>query len=283
MKTFVQIVIIALFCIGCNPKKAKDPAPAPTEIVADTQGTQVDTANGARNSLDYIGLYKGKLPCADCAGVETRLELSEDFSYVLTRKYLGRNDKEAEIKGTFKWNASGNGIVLSNLENEPNQFAVAENTLTQLDLHGHKVEGKLANGYILKKMTEAEAIRIEASPEEKQPVKITAIHWKLSELYGKPVKPIGDKDYYIAFKTDNSFTAFGGCNRIAGKYDLKGSGARMFQIISTMMACPEMKTEGEFKKALELSDNFVANEKVLQFRKGATNLLKFEAGPSLKK
>jgi len=43
------------------------------------------------------------------------------------------------------------------------------------------------------------------------------------------------------------------------------------------MACPEMKLEDDFKKALESSDNFVANEEILQFRKGGVNLLKFEA------
>jgi heat shock protein HslJ/uncharacterized lipoprotein NlpE involved in copper resistance len=279
MKRYCTLLLMAIL-VSCHPREAKNPPPAPTEVAG---AVMADTTHNSRNSLTYIGMYKGKLPCADCAGIETTLELAEDFSYVLNRKYLGKNDKIAEAKGSFKWNQAGNGIILSNLEGEPNQFAVGENSLTQLDLQGHKVEGKLGQGYILKKMTETEEIKSDESPTDKLPPKVTGIHWKLAELNGKEVQQIDNKDYFITLKADNSFTAFAGCNSINGRYEFKGSQVKLFRLISTMMACEDMAVENGLKKALESADNYVANEKVLQFRKANVNLAKFEAATAVKK
>jgi heat shock protein HslJ/uncharacterized lipoprotein NlpE involved in copper resistance len=280
----IVVAMLAVFlCVGCNPREAKNPELPPTEVIGDSVISDLDTVHTSRNSLNYIGEYQGTLPCADCAGVKTSIELAEDFSYVLTRTYLGKSDQKIETKGNFKWNVAGDGIILSGLDKEPNQFLVSDISLTQLDLQGRKIGGKLAGSYVLTKMTEAQAIKADGEVEKKLPQIITGINWKLSEINGKTVAQQNGKDYFITFNDDNNFGAFAGCNRITGKYEFKDSHARMFHIISTMMACPDMKLEDEFKKALESTDNFVVNEKVLQFRKGAVNILKFDAGQALKK
>jgi uncharacterized lipoprotein NlpE involved in copper resistance len=271
-----KVLILAVFAsaFACS-KKAKDPAPAPTEITKDTV-IAADQAHTSRNSLDYLGLYKGMLPCADCPGIETTIQLSEDFSYVLTRKYVGRNVKPTEEKGTFRWNRTGNAIVLSG--GAPNQYLVGENTLTQLDADGKKIEGAIAPKLVLKKMTEAQAAKTDAAPADAKPAPLTGVHWRLAELDGKPVKGANGKaDLYVEFKPDNNFTAFAGCNHIGGHYDFNGSKMKFMRIMATMMACPEMAVEDGLKKALEQADNFVANEKVLQLRKGGTTLAKFDA------
>lgn len=274
MKKIHFAIALSCFLFGCN-RKADNPQPAPTEITTDS--VIMPAAPTAKNSLDYLGLYKGKLPCADCAAIETALQLSEDFSYLLTRKYLGKSTKSVEQKGTFSWNEAGNAIVLDNTKDEPNQYLVGENTLTQLDMQGQKIVGKLAGNYILKKMTEAQAAKTDALPEKKTAIKINGIHWQLTELNGKPVKSKGEKDYSIEFKTDGRFGAFAGCNSIGGQYELKGSSIKLFRIMSTMMACEEMRVEDQFRKSIEAVDNFVANENLLQLRKGGTTLIQFEA------
>src|SRR5690606_23263594 len=157
--------------------KAKNPPPAPTEITSDT--VVVVDAHNARSSLDYLGMYKGKLPCADCAGIETSLQLSEGFTYSLIRTYLGKKDKIEEQKGTFSWNKAGNAIFLENLKDEPNQYFVGENTLTQLDLNGNKITGKLAESFVLRKIPEAQAAKTDA-PENQKPDPLVGTKWKLS-------------------------------------------------------------------------------------------------------
>lgn len=270
MKTLLFILL--LIASACTPKKAKDPAPAPTEI-GDTVVPEKDQT--ARNSLDYLGTYKGKFPCRDCSPTDVVLELSENFNYILTQTTAG---KTTETKGTFKWDAARSGIVLSGTNITPNEFRVFEDRIVpRTDMQGNILKGDQGIPYEMRKLSEAEAIKTDEAPADKLPPTLTGIHWKLSEINGKPIKPTGDRDYHIQLNKDGSFGAFAGCNRMGGKYELKGSKVRMFNIISTMMACPDMTVEDQVKIALETADNFVANEKVLQFRKGGRNLLKFEA------
>ncbi|MCH7415403.1 copper resistance protein NlpE [Belliella sp. R4-6] len=105
----------------------------------------------ALNSLDYMGIYKGVLPCADCEGIQTTVELGSGNSYTKKVIYLGKDDQEViETSGTFSWNEGGNTITL-NEEEEPNQYFVGENILFHLDMEGNRIEGELAEKYQLNK------------------------------------------------------------------------------------------------------------------------------------
>ncbi|RZJ65811.1 MAG: META domain-containing protein [Flavobacterium sp.] len=272
-KLFLLIVIVAF--ASCTPKKAKDPEPAPTEI-PDT--ILADTNHTAKNSLNYLGMYKGKFPLKGYPGTQVTLELSEEFNYTLQFIDTVGKGRKSETMGTFKWDSDGHTIELSNKTVFPNEFTVNENSLVpKTDRDGKSLTLAQTEKYKMAKLSDAQVVKSDESPQDKLPPKLTGIHWKLSEINGKVVKQSGDRDYFIQLNKDGSFGAFAGCNRMGGKYEFKGSKVRMFNIISTMMACADMKTEEDLKKNLETADNFVANEKVLQFRKGGVNLLKFEA------
>ncbi len=93
----------------------------------------------------------GTLPCADCEGIETEVQLTDNGEFVKKTKYLGKGDGTvSESKGKFDWNADGNSITLSGID-APNQYAVGENTLTHLDREGKKITGTLADNYVLRK------------------------------------------------------------------------------------------------------------------------------------
>ena len=49
--------------------------------------------HNAETSLDYLGVYKGTLPAADCPGIETTLTLAPDGSYALHLKYIDRDSE----------------------------------------------------------------------------------------------------------------------------------------------------------------------------------------------
>lgn len=119
-----------------------NPAPAPQP-----------TGDTAETSLDWQGEYKGVLPCADCEGIETELELNADKSYELTEKYLGKGDgKESKVKGHFQFDAQQSSIITLDAAGNQRKFFVAENQLESRDLTtGAKIEGALAAHYILKK------------------------------------------------------------------------------------------------------------------------------------
>lgn len=104
----------------------------------------------SRNSLDYHGDYKGTLPCADCEGIMTKISLNLDYTFRMTRRYLGKDDREYVIEGTFSWEECGNIIRLNELD-KPNQYHVGEMALFQLDMDGNRITGDLAHKYTLVK------------------------------------------------------------------------------------------------------------------------------------
>mgnify|MGYP005811542959 CR=1 FL=1 len=105
--------------------------------------------HSAMNSLDFMGTYEGTLPCADCEGILTVIELGVGNSYVKRVTYLGKDNNDvAETQGTFSWNDAGNTISLDG-EDAPNQYFVGENVLFHLDMEGNRITSELAEKYIL--------------------------------------------------------------------------------------------------------------------------------------
>ena len=156
MKHFVLPAIALFFLASCQPgaaKESKDSTSTATDSTAMVgDSSAADKAHTTQNSLDWSGMYKGVLPCADCEGIETVLLLNADNTYLLQTKYLNKGDAPAiEKTGGFTWNTEGNTVILSGIENAPNQYFVAENKIIQLDMAGQKIEGKLAEKYVLVK------------------------------------------------------------------------------------------------------------------------------------
>ncbi|MDP5188405.1 copper resistance protein NlpE [Rheinheimera baltica] len=108
-----------------------------------------DSEHSARNSLDWVGTYEGMLPCADCEGINTTVVLAADFSYQLTRVYVGKDAMALNSRGQFSWNEAGSTVLLE--AEQPVQFFVGENQLFMLDPLGKRITGELAARYRLTK------------------------------------------------------------------------------------------------------------------------------------
>ena len=120
-------------------------------IIDDEMFEDVIDHHTSQNSLDYLGIYSGMLPCADCSGIEVTLELGPGASYTKKSIYLGKDDDQVyESSGIFSWNEEGNTITLSG-EDLPNQYFVGENVLFHLDIEGNRITGDLADNYRLTK------------------------------------------------------------------------------------------------------------------------------------
>jgi copper homeostasis protein (lipoprotein) len=119
---------------------------------AEHNATSEEISHTAIKSRDHIGLYQGVLPCSDCEGIETSLYLMANNAYLLTKVYTGLEDDRAfKNIGDFKWNEDGTTVTLSNIDDAPNQFIVEDTQAIQLDMNGNKVEGELAEKYVLTK------------------------------------------------------------------------------------------------------------------------------------
>ena len=274
MKRQMLILVFGFSMLNCQNPKAENPAPAPTEI--EVVGNPENKVQTARNSRDYLGIYKGILPCADCPGIETSLELAEDFTFTMLMKYKERNVEPIESKGTFRWAADGKTLLLDNTKNPPDQYLVGDGSLTKLDIDGNKIGGKIADHYVLRKLSDTGIQKLPV-PQKDLSQNITGVKWKLVEMNGKPVQNEPENPLYITLDEMNAFKGFAGCNSIRGHYETRGNRIRFMRIVGTMKGCAQLQREEQFKVVLQSANNFRRDGKKLIFLEGETQIATFEA------
>lgn len=131
--------------------KAAEPAPAPAPAAA---------AQAPKAGFDlaaFAGGFNGTLPCADCPGIETKLELKGDGSYNIDETY--QDKKDGNHKGDGSWTAEEDG---KRLRLDPNSksdsdrlFEVISNDeIRLLDQDGKAIDSPL--NYSLKRVSVAQ-------------------------------------------------------------------------------------------------------------------------------
>jgi uncharacterized lipoprotein NlpE involved in copper resistance len=157
MKKAVCSLLLLILVFACN-NGAKEPNTqvATNDSVASSGTAKADSisspADNSQNALDWAGVYKGELPCADCEGIETVVTLNKDFTYTKTTVYLGKKDKQQyKNSGKFTWNNAGSTVTLLGVQDAPNQYMVGEQVLIQLDVAGERITSALAEKYKLTK------------------------------------------------------------------------------------------------------------------------------------
>lgn len=230
----------------------------------DTSATVLHIGDNSQVSLDWAGSYHGVLPCADCPGISTALAIREDGSYELQTRYIDRGDSIYVESGDFTWDPTGSHITLN--ESNGIKYQVGENQLFALDMEGNRIEGGLAEHYILKKADG----------------RITDIYWKLIEINGQSIEGVKTmKEPYLRLNTaDNRAEATGGCNGMGGTYELNDDNWRLSfsQFMSTQMACENMEIEQQLADVIQRTDSYaVANDTLQLFRARMAPLAKFRA------
>ena len=142
------IALFAITLVSCtNQSKKQNGTIQDTEI-----NESVIDSHTSEMSLDWAGVYEGLLPCADCEGIETTIELRENHTYLAHYKYIGKSADSNEFsqEGTFTWDVMGSTITMES-ENETSQYKVGENQIRLLNADGEVNTGNLAELYVLKK------------------------------------------------------------------------------------------------------------------------------------
>lgn len=149
-KSIIALSLVSVFLVACS--KADNKNNQEQTPTAASEAVAVDSAHTAENSLDWNGTYKGVLPCADCEGIETELELNADKTYELKETYLGKGDGKAfESKGSFQFDANNTSVIELDKTGDNRKYFVAEGYLKALDMEGNEITGDLADKYELKK------------------------------------------------------------------------------------------------------------------------------------
>lgn len=249
---FSGLLLLTLVLHSCTTRTSKAPEAKPD-------------MHNSRISLDWAGVYTGTLPCADCEGIQTMLQLKSDQTYVRETIYNGKSPEIFRTEGDFQWNADGNSIQLQTEqpENEASFYKVGENSIIQLDLKGNRITGDLAYNYVLTKDLSG----------------LTEKYWKLFELQGKPVSmpADGNKEAFLMLKAvNNAVSGNGGCNVFFGTYlHEEINQLRFSQMGLTRMACPGMDDENKFMEVLEKTDGYTVSGDTLILKASLAPLAKF--------
>ncbi|MGD9888064.1 MAG: META domain-containing protein [Halothiobacillaceae bacterium] len=85
--------------------------------------------------------YQGTLPCADCSGIDTRLNLLPDGQFQMRMTYLGREGSGVYSIGL--WQFKDGKLTLKDGTQTVEQFQIKDKTLTKLDMQGQPIASKL--------------------------------------------------------------------------------------------------------------------------------------------
>ncbi|OAD45020.1 copper resistance protein NlpE [Polaribacter atrinae] len=90
---------------------------------------------------DVSGVYIGEFPCADCVGIDNKMSLNSDGTFVLESTYRGKGDDTVFTK-TGNYSVE-NGKVILELVESPFKYKIGDNYIEMLDIDGNKIESEL--------------------------------------------------------------------------------------------------------------------------------------------
>lgn len=96
-------------------------------------------------------------------------------------------------------------------------------------------------------------------PSAAKEITLVGTKWLLVELRGKAISGSTERMEapYIQLTRDLKVSAYAGCNRMFGGYELQdGSRIRFTGMASTRMACPDPQTERILSDVLGATDNY---------------------------
>lgn len=273
-KGTILIVVAMAVLTACNTGKRASTPSGEIEGTGITASPDVaDPAHNSRNSVDWAGVYKGLIPCADCPGIEDEIRLNDDLTYERTMVYLERGDSRFSEEGRFEWDETGGKVRLladDTPGHEGNWFRVGENRLIMLDIEGNPIDNNIpAEMYVYQKIDLDHVI--------------TEKYWKLIELNGKPVAPAeeGRREAHIILKNEeNRIIGSTGCNNLMGTYELvdtETNSIRFSPMATTRMACMGIDYEQEFLNVFEDSDGYTIQNDTLTLSREKVSLARFEA------
>ncbi len=112
------------------------------------------------------------------------------------------------------------------------------------------------------------------TPPEKtpEPVVVEGKRWQLIS-FGNHEAKVPQKAW---IKLDKGrYQGFAGCNGLSGTYTMKGRSIRFTMDPSTLMACPDMRGETEFRKRLLQVDGYSMKEGLFTLERKRKKLLVF--------
>ncbi len=218
-----------------SPSGIADPAPA------------IASGPGPQSALSALpATFVGTLPCADCPGIRYQLNLNADHTFTSHMTYEERN---ATLDDHGRWELAGKLLVLHGSNNATDKFSLRDaDTLRKLDINGNEIVSPF--NYDFKRVPESAPGGSQATADRS----IENTHWRLTTL-GHVSVAAGSAQreaFFLLDPANHRVSGSGGCNRLAGSYELNGEQLKFGPMAGTRMACPEgMDSEQAFLQSLE--------------------------------
>ncbi|WP_339353452.1 envelope stress response activation lipoprotein NlpE [Xenorhabdus sp. Sc-CR9] len=110
-------------------------------VLQDSSGTQNNTAS-LGTILPTEKVFNGVVPCADCSGIETTLQLGKDGAYILGQTYLEAKSEENTFFDTGNWVIQGKKVVLTNQDGKKSYYQMKDDNLVMLDINGQPIQSQ---------------------------------------------------------------------------------------------------------------------------------------------
>ncbi len=214
---------------------------------------------------DWAGTYEGKLPCADCPGIDTRLVFNNDGTYSRSSQKPGSGNQPYKTSGQAAWDQK-HGLIILQDSGSAIRVPYRMNKKGLIMMHlgtGARPREERAEYTLFKKDTQ--------DPTEH--------YWSLVELNGKSVSGnLPDGKPHILFHGHNGTTdGSGGCNRFSGKFELlSGNQISVSALAATRMACAG-GVENDFFKTMEGVSSYEVKDDKMTLRRNGKIIARFEA------
>ncbi|MDY5813477.1 MAG: copper resistance protein NlpE [Bacteroides sp.] len=134
---FIACAGFALASCGQKAQQAQTEAMDSTKVAVE----QVVTTT-------HVGTYKGVLPAADAAGIETKLTLNADMTFAKSETYL---EKGESFESTGTYSVENDLVTLTDANGEISYLRLEEGAVRLLNADKEAVTGELADKYVLVK------------------------------------------------------------------------------------------------------------------------------------
>lgn len=189
--------------------------------------------DSSRTSVDWVGVYEGIIPCADCEGIRTVVVLTEEGFYKISQEYLGKSSKKFENHGPFMWDTQGSQLLLRGVKGGDIWLRIGENKVDILDKEKNLILS-LSEKYVLQKKSIKPIVKIEDIEEH---------YLTVIEIMGKKQEETEHRPYLFLNKNEKRLHGFAGCNRMMGMYEVNSNRIKFSNMVSTKMMCLEIQTE----------------------------------------
>ena len=86
MKKLIFVMCAATIVLSINACRSKRQIPA----------------NNTTTAHEVSGIYTGTLSCADCPGIQTRVDVNADLTYTLQIRYIDKSEETIISSGKFE-------------------------------------------------------------------------------------------------------------------------------------------------------------------------------------